>query len=100
MIEQAIPSLLAGLIGCCIIKIDMIVRGMLGSEVSVPLIITCAEITTVCMRDDVIIVNVQVVISVWPVAVIERKTRSHGVNKFSGVDGITPTISIRVVRSF
>ena len=74
MIEHVIPSLLASLVRCCIIELDMIVRGMLGSEVSVPLIITCAEITTVCMRDDVIIVNVQVVISVWPVAVIERKT--------------------------
>ena len=74
MIEQAILSMLAGHIRCYEIKLNMIVWGMLGSEVSVPLIITCAEITTVCMRDDVIIVNVQVVISVWPVAVIERKT--------------------------
>jgi hypothetical protein len=68
-----VPSLLAGLVGCYVIELDMIMRGTFRSEVSVPLVITCAETTTTCMRDDVIIINVRVAISVWPVAVVERK---------------------------
>jgi hypothetical protein len=71
VIEQAIPSMLAGLVGCCVIELDVIVRRTLGSELSVPLIITCAEITTACMRGDVIIVSVQAAISVWPVTIVE-----------------------------
>jgi hypothetical protein len=35
--------------------------------------IVCTEIATACMRDDVIIVNVRAVNSMWPVTVIERK---------------------------
>ena len=79
-----ILCLLAGLIRCCLIKLDMIMRGMLRSEVSIPLVITCAEVTTMCMRDDVIIVNVCVVNSMWLVTVIERKASSHCVNEPSG----------------
>jgi hypothetical protein len=42
--------MLAGLVGCCVIELDVIVRRTLGSELSVPLIITCAEITTAYAR--------------------------------------------------
>jgi hypothetical protein len=51
----------------------MIVGGMFGSDVPIPLVIIRIEITTACMRDDVIIVNIRVVTSMWPVAVVERK---------------------------
>jgi hypothetical protein len=71
VIEQVIPSMLADLIGCYVIELDMIVRRTLGSELSVPLVITCVEITTACMRGDVIIVNIQAAISIWPVTIVE-----------------------------
>jgi hypothetical protein len=36
-------------------------------------VIVRTKIATACMRDDVIIVNVHVVNSMWPVMVLERK---------------------------
>ena len=60
-----IPGLLASLIRCCIIKLEMIVGGVFGSEVPIPLVIICTEIATACVRDDVIIVNICVLISMW-----------------------------------
>ena len=42
-------------------------------HVPVPLVIVRTEIATTCMRDDVIIINIHVVNSMWLVVVIERK---------------------------
>ena len=57
---------------------------MFGGDVPIPLVIVCTEIATACMRDDVIIVNVHVVNSMWPITVVERKASSHYVNEPSG----------------
>lgn len=65
--------MLAGLIRHYVIKLRMIMRGAFGSEVTIPLIITCAEGETTCMQADVTIVDIYVVISMWPIAVIERE---------------------------
>jgi hypothetical protein len=73
--KQVIPSLLTGLIGCHAIKLEVIVRRTLKGEIPVPLVIAYAEIAAALMWDDVIIVNNHMVISMWPVAVIERERR-------------------------
>jgi hypothetical protein len=68
-----ISGLLAGLIRCYIIKLKIIMRRTLEGDVPVPLLIICVEVATTCMRDDVFIVNIRVVNSTWPVAVIEAE---------------------------
>jgi hypothetical protein len=52
------------------------------------------------MRDDVIIINIHVVNSMWPVAVVERKARSHGVNEVGSSNVVRPITLIGVVRLF
>jgi hypothetical protein len=47
--------------------------GTFGGDVPVALVIIRTEIATTCMRDDVIMVNIHVVNSMWLEAVIERK---------------------------
>ena len=60
-----ILGLLASFVRCCIIKLDMIMGATFGGDVPIPLVIICTEIATACVRDDVIIVNICVLISMW-----------------------------------
>jgi hypothetical protein len=68
-----IPGLLAGLYKVLHNQTRNDHRGMFGGDVPIPLMIVCTEMATACLRDDVIIVNVRAVNSMWPVMVIERK---------------------------
>jgi hypothetical protein len=97
VIKQTIPGLLASLVRLCIIKLDMIVGGTFGCDIRAPLVIIHTEVATTCMRDDVIIVYIQVANSTWLVTVLERKAQSRRINEFSGSHVMVPNTLIGVV---
>jgi hypothetical protein len=49
VIKHVTPSLLAGFIRCCIIKLEVIVRGTFRGEIPISLIVACAEVTAARM---------------------------------------------------
>jgi hypothetical protein len=68
VIKQTILGLLASLLRCCIIVLDMIVGECSGVIYPFPSIVH-TEVATVCMQDDVIIINIRVASSMWSVIV-------------------------------
>jgi hypothetical protein len=68
VIKQTILGLLAGLVRCCIIVLDMIVGECSGVIYPFPSIVH-TEVATACMQDDVIIINIRVASSMWSVIV-------------------------------
>lgn len=61
MIKQPITSLLAGLIRRCIIVLEIITRRTFRSGVPIPFLTIRAEVATVSMWDDVVIINIHVI---------------------------------------
>jgi hypothetical protein len=67
--KQMIPGLLAGLVRRCIFELDMIMGGTFGCGIPISLMIVHTKVATACMQDDVIIVNIRVASSTWPITV-------------------------------
>jgi len=100
VIKQAIPSVLAGFVRRCIIKLKVIVRRMFRGEIPISFIIACAEVIAACMRDDVIIVDIRVIISTRLVAVIEKVAGSRCVIEFRGINAMVLAVFVGVVQFF